>query len=82
MDRTHLKRCHVPLECRNCGATQHTLTAFRQHYDANVECQEELPIPEGVDNDKMELINQKNITWGQIYDYLFPGEPVPDPRKF
>ena len=40
------------------------------------------PHPEGIDQSKWERIKKRGISWGGIYETLFPGWPIPCSRKY
>lgn len=54
-----------------------------RHVNAELRCEPGSPRPEeGMSQDKMKLINSKwGVNWEGIFKILFPGAPVPSPRK-
>lgn len=38
--------------------------------------------PDGMNRDKMALIHKHGVSWGYIYNVLFPGAQVPDPCRY
>ena len=52
------------------------------HLNGEARCERQMPQPEGIDQTKMDLISSKyGVSWGGIYEILFPGAPIPSPCK-
>ncbi|KAI9732839.1 MAG: hypothetical protein M1834_003777 [Cirrosporium novae-zelandiae] len=79
--KQHLKRTHKsPIYCLRCWLVFEEEQELLHHQRNYNQC-DILPLRfmEGITQDKMKMINKRNVTWKDIYEILFPGAPVPSP---
>ena len=81
--RQHLRRKHKsPIQCSRCWIILPSVQELSRHTNEEQRCQQREPQQEGIDQDKMDLIESHwGARWGKIYEIIFPGAPVPDPCK-
>ncbi|KAG8533971.1 uncharacterized protein KY384_001714 [Bacidia gigantensis] len=77
--RQHLNRIHRPIQCQNCWHVMKNTQQLLEHVQER-NCEWQLPEPEGIDQEKMNLISRYGTSWEKMYEILFPGAPVPGPH--
>ena len=90
MSREHLYRCHCVSQCPRCGSEFRSSSELDSHLVADQFC-EKTPFSatEGVTEEKKDQLKSRTglskmsrvEQWNQIYEILFPGEPIPDACK-